>query len=478
MEKNHLVEDDQLIDLTTFKQEVLKDYEICLTSREVSFQGRKEVLGGKAKFGIFGSGIELPQVVMAKFFKKGDWKSGYYRDQTFAFALELSSLESYFAQLYADSKNDPFSGGRQMNAHFATRNIDDEGNIINLVEQYNIAADLAPTAGQVTHALGLALASKCFKNSWDCDFFEHLSDQGQEVCFCTIGDASTSEGQFWETVNAAGVLKIPLAIFVWDNGYGISVPIELQTVKASISEALKGMGYYNNIINEHETGILIYKIKGWDYSDLCQQIAEGIHLVRTKGVPAIFHIEELTQPHGHSTSGSQERYKSKERLDWEKNWDCILKMEEWILANKIAEPHEIDTLKQLVKNKVMEAKNTAWVNYQNTFKHTIDDIIGCFNNLQFKTDFNFEIAQNLLKEIIEHNNYSRSFILHKLSLIIDLEPDNTLLKPLIDFRNNYNKMGFDSYNKNLYYEGNKDKTISHFEASELTYNNPKIQLKN
>ncbi len=301
-----------------FRAEVLQDYRWVSLSRETSLLGRKEVLTGKAKFGIFGDGKEVAQVAMAKFFQPGDFRSGYYRDQTFMFASGLATIEQFFAQLYADPslEREPFSAGRQMNAHFATKWVDKEGEWLDLVNNKNVSADIAPTAGQMTRGLGLAFASKCFREVDGLQQFTRLSDNGNEVCFCTIGDASTSEGHFWETMNAAGVLQIPLVVFVWDDGYGISVPKKYQTTKASISEALKGFQK-----EEGTNGFNIYKVKGWDYASLCETFEEGIRLARETHTPTLFHVEDITQPQGHSTSGSHERYKDRSRLDWEKSWD-------------------------------------------------------------------------------------------------------------------------------------------------------------
>ncbi|MEO5966697.1 MAG: thiamine pyrophosphate-dependent enzyme, partial [Ferruginibacter sp.] len=265
MNDNSIISQENRLSFDNFRSEVLKDYKVCCISRETSLLGRKEVLTGKAKFGIFGDGKEVAQVAMAKFFKPGDFRSGYYRDQTFMLATELGTVEQMFAQLYADSdvKNEPFSAGRQMNAHFATKMVDENGKWLDLAELKNVSSDIAPTAGQMPRALGLAFASRAFRNIDRLDKYKNLSDNGNEICFCTIGDASTSEGHFWETMNAAGVLEVPLAVFVWDDGYGISVPKKYQTTKASISEALKGLQ------KEDDTnGIEIYKLKGWDYSGM------------------------------------------------------------------------------------------------------------------------------------------------------------------------------------------------------------------
>ncbi|HSK12826.1 MAG TPA: thiamine pyrophosphate-dependent enzyme [Phnomibacter sp.] len=351
----------EVLSFDNFRNEVLKDYRLARISRETSLQGRREVLTGKAKFGIFGDGKEIPQIALAKFFKPGDWRSGYYRDQTWMLALGITSVEEYFAQLYAnpDAALEPMSAGRQMNAHYSTANNDADGHWLRLTEQYNVATDMAPTAGQMPRSLGLALASKTFRTVDVLKEFTHLSKGGNEVCFCTIGDASTSEGHFWETINAAGVLQVPLAVFVWDDGYGISVPREHQTTKGSISEALAGMQ-----MEDGTNGINIYKLKAWDYAGLCEVLEGAIEHIRTSHIPAIFHIEEVTQPQGHSTSGSHERYKSNERLEWEREWDCIKKMREWIVANHLADEAELDRIDNEAKTFVREAKIEAWKKYQ------------------------------------------------------------------------------------------------------------------
>ncbi|MEL7220390.1 MAG: thiamine pyrophosphate-dependent enzyme, partial [Bacteroidota bacterium] len=311
------------------------------------------VLTGKAKFGVGGAGKELPQVAMARAFKKGDFRSGYYRDQTFMLATGLMGVADFFAQLYGDIYQDRFSAGRQMNSHFATPLIDDQGDWLPHLENYNVSADIAPTAGQMARALGLALASKKYSSN------PLLKDQtfskaGQEVSFCTIGDASTSEGVFWETMNAATVQQVPLAVFVWDDGYGISVPKHYQTTKSSISEALKGMK------GKPGEGLAIHQIKGWDYPTLVEAIQKGIKKVRTTHQPALFHVDELTQPQGHSTSGSHERYKPAERLAWEKEQDGIRWMEQWMIKEEIATAEEITAIKKEAKAKAKAGRDKAW----------------------------------------------------------------------------------------------------------------------
>ncbi|MEL6863494.1 MAG: thiamine pyrophosphate-dependent enzyme [Bacteroidota bacterium] len=345
-------------EIDTFIEEVIKDFRICCISREVSLLARKEVLTGKAKFGITGDGKEVPQVAMARAFKKGDWRSGYYRDQTLMFALGLTTIEQYFAQLYADAQNDPFSGGRQMNSHFATPMYDAKGEWANSLEQYNTSSDISSTGGQMGRAVGLALASKIYRQEGAIQD-ERFSNDGQEVCFCTIGDASTSEGVFWEAVNAAGVQQIPLAISVWDDGYGISVPKAYQTTKQSISEVLAGFQKNGEDLN----GLDIYQVNGWDYPKLCEVYEKGIEKVRRTHVPALFHVEELTQPQGHSTSGSHERYKDKERLEWERQHDCIEVMYRWMIDAKIADAKTLDKIWADAKKEVKEARERAWKAY-------------------------------------------------------------------------------------------------------------------
>ncbi len=360
-----------------YLREILEDFWTCCISREASVLARKEVLTGKAKFGIVGDGKEVPQVAMAKAFKKGDWRSGYYRDQTFVFALGLSTVEDFFAQLYADADNDPFSGGRQMNCHFATPIIDEKGNWTNHRESYNISADISSTGGQMARALGLAFASKKYRESEELSESTLFSNNGNEVCFCTIGDASTSEGIFWETINATGVLKVPLAISVWDDGYGISVPRELQTTKGNISEILEGFR-----INDRGEGIEIYEAKGWDYPALCEMYKKGIEKTRDTHTSVLFHVKELTQPQGHSTSGSHERYKSAERLEWEREHDCIKMMRQWIIDSGIAAEKELDEIAEGAKEYVREAKNNAWEDYISPVKSDTEKLLTIYKALE------------------------------------------------------------------------------------------------
>ena len=345
--------------------EVLNDFRIANESRQVSLLGRREVLTGKAKFGIFGDGKEIPQLALNKVFKDGDWRAGYYRDQTFMFASGIMSLEEFFAQLYGDTDENfnPQTAGRLMNNHFAGKTLDKEGNWLKLTKQKNSSADISPTAGHMLRLLGLGLASKLFRNNKELKSFDNFSINGNEVAFGTIGDASTSEGYFFETLNAAGVLQVPMAISIWDDGYGISVSQKYQTIKESISDALRGFEKTDN-----RDGYYIYTARGWDYPELCRIYSEGIEKCRKEHVPVIYHITELTQPQGHSTSGSHERYKSEERLKWEQDFDGIKKMREWILKEKIATPKILDEIEEKALVRAKEARKNAWDNYSHPLK--------------------------------------------------------------------------------------------------------------
>jgi len=338
-----------------YRIEVLKDLWVCLVSREASITGRKEVLNGKAKFGILGDGKELPQVAMARAFRKGDFRSGYYRDQTLIFALGLGNLEDFFAQLYADAPNDPFSKGRQMNNHFASPMIDEKGEWLRHTDSFNSSADISPTAGQMARGLGLALASKQYRIHGELDLDRKFSVQGNEVVFCTIGDASTSEGVFWESLNAAAVARVPMAVSIWDDGYGISVPKDLQTVKANISQALSGFEK-----QDEGNGIMIYNVIGNDYPALVSTYDAAIAYTRNSHWPCLIHVNDLTQPLGHSTSGSHERYKSEERLRYEKEGDGIEHFIQWIITTGISDVGFIEDMRQKARVYTLEKKNAAW----------------------------------------------------------------------------------------------------------------------
>ncbi len=361
-----------------FKSMVINDYRIAVESRQASLLGRKEVLTGKAKFGIFGDGKEVAQLAMARAFKKGDWRAGYYRDQTFAFATGITTLKQFFAQLYANPnvEADPASAGRQMNCHFATRSLNDDGSWKNLTEIKNSSADISTTGGQMARLVGLAYASKLYRKNKELSYLKNFSVNGNEVAFGTIGNGSTSEGVFFEAFNAAGVLQIPMAISVWDDGYGISVPAKYQTTKEDISEILKGFQR-----EEGTNGYEIFKVKGWDYPALVEIYEQAIDMCRTEHVPVLIHVTELTQPQGHSTSGSHERYKSKDRLAWEKEHDCILKMKEWMIESAIATEAELNELEEAAKKYVKEVQRAAWNDFLDTIKQEQGEMVRMISNM-------------------------------------------------------------------------------------------------
>lgn len=350
-----------------FKQQILEDFRIAVLSRETSLLGRREVLTGKAKFGIFGDGKELPQIAMARVFKNGDFRSGYYRDQTFMFAIGQLSIEEFFAQLYSNTnlEKEPASGGRQMTSHFATRSLNEDGSWKKLTEQKNSSSDISPTSGQMPRLLGLAQASKFYRNHPEADAESNFSLSGNEIAFGTIGDASTSEGPFWETINAAGVLQVPMIVSIWDDGYGISVPAKYQRTKSNLSELLSGFQR-----DEEQRGYEIITVKAWDYPALIDAYQRAEKLAREEHIPCIVHVRECTQPQGHSTSGSHERYKSEERLNWEKEFDGIAKFKEWILNfdagdEKMATIDELEKIESEAKKEVKTAQKQAWDDYLN-----------------------------------------------------------------------------------------------------------------
>ncbi|MEP7278396.1 MAG: thiamine pyrophosphate-dependent enzyme [Bacteroidota bacterium] len=435
-----------------FREEVLKDFRMACESREASLMGRKEVLTGKAKFGIFGDGKEVPQVAMAKFFKPGDFYSGYYRDQTFAFAVGAATIQEFFAQLYADpdTSHDPHSAGRQMNSHFATEIVDRNGEFTDLVNRKNLAAGMAPTAGQMPKALGLAYASRAFRNINVLKQFSQLSNNGNEVCFCTIGDASTSEGHFLEVVNAAGVLQVPLAIFVWDDGYGISVPTKYQTTKGSISEALKGFQK-----KEGTNGLDIYRVKAWDYAGMCEVFEAGIKKTRETHIPAIFHVEEVTQPQGHSTSGSHERYKSPERLEWEREWDAIKKMKEWLIENELAAGEELEDIETGVKDSVRRARNIAWDNYQRPLKKQVSHAADLIKNVAMALPQHAILLQKSAKELLQNREPNRRDVMKALYHCIVLAGKEEAAFWIKDYYKDLKKENKRLYNSWLYTEGPK-----------------------
>ena len=377
-----------------YKAEVLEDYRIAVMSRECSLMGRREVLTGKAKFGIFGAGKELAQIAWAKAFQKGDFRSGYYRDQTFMMALGEMNATSFFTSLYAvtDTKVEPMAGGRQMNGHFATRSLDENGQWVDLTKQYNSSSDISPTAGQMPRLLGLAQASKVYKEV-SFEGSEKFSNNGNEVAWGTIGNASTSEGLFFETINAGGVLQVPMVISVWDDEFGISVGAEYQTTKEDISAILKGFQR-----DEQGKGYDIFVVEAWDYPELIKTFLRASKIAREEHVPVMIHVKGMTQPQGHSTSGSHERYKSPERLQWEEDHDCILKFGQWIMNRGIATQEELDEVTQEAKKASREGKKEAWSIFQSLPKQLRSEALSLLKGIQQKGEKGI-FTTNLIQEL-------------------------------------------------------------------------------
>lgn len=433
-----------------FVKEVLNDYRIAFESRQASLIGRKEVLTGKAKFGIFGDGKEVAQVAMARVFENGDWRSGYYRDQTFMFAKGMSSVTQFFSQLYADPsiENEPASAGRSMNGHFATRLLDAQGNWIPQTTQPNSSADISPTAGQMPRLLGLALASKLYRENPDLHQFTDFSNKGNEIAFGTIGNASTSEGIFWETINAACVLQVPLLMSVWDDGYGISVPARYQTAKENISAILKGFK-----TDASGKGMEIFTARGWDYPELCKVYKQAADICRKHHTPVLVHITEVTQPQGHSTSGSHERYKSKERLEWEAEFDCVTKMREWMLENHIASVEELDNLEKTALSLVKNSQKEAWARTQNPIKSEIATFCEVLNAVSGQGVETAELAElsASLQSLSEPIRKDLGNALHK-ALRITAGYNSDQRNPLLKYYKEFNDLNYERYNSHLHSE--------------------------
>ncbi|WP_289053049.1 alpha-ketoacid dehydrogenase subunit alpha/beta [Carboxylicivirga marina] len=449
------VEESEL-SFTEFKKEVITDYKIACVSRNMSLLARKEVLGGKAKFGIFGDGKEIPQIAMAKQFKNGDWRSGYYRDQTFILAAGMTTPKEFFAQLYGETRTElnPDNGGRSFNNHFGTRIIDEQGNWKRLTDMKCTSSDISPTAGQMPRLVGLAMASKLYRNNPELKQFDQFSINGNEVAFGTIGDASTSEGHFFETLNAAGVLQIPMAVSVWDDGYGISVPKKFQTTKESISKAMNGFEKGA----KDKTGMLIYTAKGWDYAGLCQMYEKGIKRCREEHVPVLFHVEELTQPVGHSTSGSHERYKSEERLQWEKDYDGLVQMRQWMIDSNLASVEELDTIEEESALEVRTAQKEAFKEFNEAFKAERKELLDIITR---KSCVCSEIKQDKIDAIVAELKSSLSLnrkeILSAARKVLRhycaaCEKPDTMKSQLKAWVKKYFDEGLENYSKWLYSE--------------------------
>ena len=430
-----------------FVQEVLNDYRIAFESRQASLIGRKEVLTGKAKFGIFGDGKEIAQIAMARVFQPGDWRSGYYRDQTFMFAKGISSVHAFFAQLYAipDTEKEPASGGRSMNGHFATRLLDDQGNWLTQSDRFNSSADISPTAGQMPRLLGLAVASKLYRENADLHGFTQFSNKGNEIAFGTIGNASSSEGIFWEVINAACVMQVPLLMSLWDDGYGISVPAKYQTAKENIAALMRG---FQN--NEEGQGLELLTARGWNYPELCKVYKEAADICREKHTPVLVHVTEVTQPQGHSTSGSHERYKSKERLEWETEFDGIAQMRQWIISQNIADETTLATLEAQASQAVKDAQKQAWNEYLQPIKTEVSELIALLNQLS-AAGLSPELAAiaQSLSEAKDPIRRDMGTAIHQ-ALRLTVNASAAERKPLLDYLDKFNAINAERYSSHVY----------------------------
>ncbi|MEP2023169.1 MAG: thiamine pyrophosphate-dependent enzyme [Reichenbachiella sp.] len=439
---------EKTTEIMSSKKEILNDYKLAVESREDSYIGRKEVFMGKAKFGIFGDGKELPQIAMAKVFKDGDFRSGYYRDQTFMMAIGQMTSQQFFAQLYAHTsvEDEPASAGRMMNGHFGTRSIDENGEWKDLTKIKNSSSDISNTGGQMPRLLGLAYASKLYRNNPTLKKFKQFSINGNEVAFGTIGNASTSEGHFFEAMNAAGVLQVPMVMAVWDDEYGISVPKEYHTTKGSISKVLAGLQR-----TAKEKGFEILKTRGWDYIDLCKTFQKAEKIARNEHVPVLVHVEEVTQPQGHSTSGSHERYKSKERLEWEAKFDCLKKMREWILDEKLASGKELDAIEEEAKQAAKSARMEAWRAYTAAIDTDVASLIGMIESLAERSAEKtklLSIAKNI-KEGLNINKLELTKGAKKTLRLTRQEPSRSR-DMLVHWLKKNNEKRFDEYSSHLY----------------------------
>ena len=473
MAKEKATPTTEQLDFPTFKQQVLLDYQLACESREASLLGRKEVLTGKAKFGIFGDGKELAQIALAKQFQNGDFRSGYYRDQTLMMAISALTIEQYFAGLYAhtDVQIEPQSAGRQMGGHYATRNLDQNGQWKDLMSQKNSSADISPTAGQMPRLLGLAQASKIYREHptlKEIEAFKKFTNGGNEVAFGTIGDASTSEGPFWETMNAAGVLQVPMVMSIWDDGYGISVPRELQTTKGSISEALAGFQR-----TADKKGFEILVTKGWDYAHLCETYEKAVQIARTAHVPVLVHVKEVNQPQGHSTSGSHERYKSEERLAWETEFDCIAKFKEWILsfAQKglvLATEEELNEIGSAAKERIREAKNSAWQAFTNDILQDKQELLAILSRFEASHPLYAQTAA-LQQQLSKEKDSIRRDLLSAARLLLrqSLQDQSPERYALANWVGRIQLMAQDRYSSYLY--SDSAESISKIQKVEVAY---------
>ncbi|TDI97470.1 MAG: transketolase [Caldithrix sp.] len=428
---------------------IIQDYRLAFQSRQASLLGRKEVMGGKAKFGIFGDGKEIAQIAMAKAFRKGDFRSGYYRDQTFVFALNMSTIQEFFAQLYAhpDEKAEPFSAGRQMNNHFATRSLNPDGSWKNLTKMYNSSADISPTGSQMPRLVGLAYASRLYRQLKELKQFKQFSNNGNEVAFGTIGNATCAEGMFWEAINAIGVLKVPVVMGIWDDDYGISVSNEHQITKENLSELLSG--FQRNPASPK--GYEIYRVEGWNYPQLIEIYLEAAELARTEHVPSIIHVFEMTQPQGHSTSGSHERYKSKERLQWEDEFDCIKKTREWMISEGISTPPALDKMEAEDIEIVKGIRDRAWEAFQSSIREERQQVADLIDEMAQNSTKSAEL-QEIKNRLISIPNPVRRNILPAVREAFMATKDETLSaqERLIEWKSNYDKISEERFSSHLY----------------------------
>ena len=447
-----------------FKKIVINDYRIGYESRQASILGRREVLTVKAKFGIFGDGKEVAQLAMAKAFRKGDWRAGYYRDQTFMFATGMSNLKEFFAQLYAtpDIEKDPASAGRQMNCHYATRFINADGSWINQAESMNCAADISTTSGHMPRLLGLAYASKLYRQNKELEYLKQFSVNGNEVAFGTIGNGSTSEGLFFETFNAAGVLQVPMAISIWDDAYAISVPAKLQTTKEDISEILKGFQ-----CEKGTNGYEIFKVRGWDYVALCETYDRAIAVCRERHVPVLIHVTEMTQPQGHSSSGSHERYKSKERLTWEDEHDCLLQMRKWMIESAVATAEDIDEIETNAKKYVRDCQKEAWTELANEIKDELDETAQDIENLAHGVTAKDELLliASALRACVDPGRKDIVSAMRK-ALRLTIKEDSAERQSLIKWLNEEKLKNAERYNSKLFSDDEQSPLKVPFVAAE------------